>query len=69
MPFRWSNPRKARADRTCAVCGVTGDELHCVHVCPLVNRDGLVLPDDFKWDWNDDNILKLFQEIKVTDLL
>ena len=66
---RWSNPRKARVDRTCAVCGVTGDELHCVYVCPLVNRDGLVLPGDFKWDWNDPNILKLFQEMRVTDLL
>ena len=33
-----------------------------------MNRDGLVLPDDFKLDWNDDNILKLFQEMKVTNL-
>ena len=66
---RWRNPQKARVDRTCAVCGVTGDELHCVYVCPLVNRDGLVLPGDFKWDWNDPNILKLFQEMRVTDLL
>ena len=64
---RWSY--KPREERKCAVCDVVGDEVHCVYECPLVNRDGIVVPDNFNWDWNDPNIMKLFKEIKITELL
>ena len=61
---RWS--RKPRDERMCVVCNEVGDELHCVYECSLVNRDGIVVPENFNWDWNDPNIMKLFKEIKIT---
>ena len=51
---RWS--RIPRDDRKCTFCDKLGDEPH--------NRNGIVLPDNFHFDWNNAHVLRLFRELR-----
>ena len=51
------------------MCDKVGDGYHYVYECSLLNRDELLLPDNFQFDWDDENTLNLFRELKNINLL
>ena len=64
---RWSRTR--RNHRKCITCDVVGDEMHYVYKYSLINRDDVVLPENFLFDWNDENVVDLFRKLKSINLL
>ena len=64
---RWS--RTPRTDRKCIYCDELGDEAHYIYKCTLISRDGMILPVNFQFGWNDAHVLGLFRKLKGTDLL
>ena len=63
---RWC--RKPRSERICGTCKVVGDEEHYVYHCPVLQRDGN-MQRDFKFDWMDPEVMKLFKRMKEEELL
>ena len=35
--------------------------MHYIYKGSLINRDDVVLPENFLFDWNDENVLNLFR--------
>ena len=64
---RWC--QKKREDRTCDVCGITGDEQHYVYDCPKIPRDDLNLHPDVGKIWNQPEVFQLIGRLKSQDLL
>ena len=64
---RWS--RLKRQERICAMCNVLGDEKHVLFDCSLIFREDLDLINDISRIWKQQDVFRLFSQIKMTDYL
>ena len=63
---RWC--QKKKEDRTCDVCGITGDEQHYLYDCPKISRDDLHLDPDVSKIWSQPEVFQLIGRLKSQDL-
>ena len=64
---RWT--RTMRENRLCSVCGVLGDERHVIYHCGEVDRSGLHLMEPLNSLWKNDDVFRLFSNLKIAKLL
>ena len=64
---RWN--QKRREERICDVCGVVGDEMHCLYDCSRILRCDLNLNNDVSCIWKQPEVFQLIGRLKSIDLL